>query len=874
MKKATWLILLLCLLLVACGGTAEQPVGTVEPTADLEPTPTLASGLFGAAVAPPTPPVTPFVTAAEPGSTADEVESAAGAGDSETAAGPPPTPVLGPVPTREPSSLASEDAADTPAPLSTPSATPVPAERLALGQAQLGNENYAAAAEQFRAFLNLNKGAGGEERLQALYGLGLAYLRAGGATEAVDTFNEALALATSAGLPLNEDTAALYFHLAQGYRLAGDCRSAIGAYQSYLDSNADMAAYVYPRMADCYASLNDREATIAAYEAALASAAHRIVIVSIRQQLAGYYLEDEDYAAAIAQYDAILEIAQTENTRGQTLYQAGAAELLAGNPQAAYQRYQEAVNNYPRAYESYLALVALLDANQPVDAFQRGLVDYYAGAHNPAIDAFNLYLEGNPDSHREDSHLYLAWSYEQLDQLQPALAQADAYIEAVAADPAEVERGWLEKAEILVRTGQTQSAISLYQEFVDTYPASGQAPVAAWWVAILTERSGDPAGAAALYRTLAEAYPAYEDTPRALFRAGLMDMDLGDDESAVATWDWLANSYPNHQFGAAAMIWLAKSLPAEAAAPYLAMAANQVGSTYYSLRAQDMGNGLEAFSPPAAIDLDYDEAAERAAAEEWLGNWLGLESAAGLGELSADLAADPGLLVGRKLWQLGLYEEAKRELESLRANYSQDVLGSYQLAIFFRDLGLYRSSIIAAATVMGLTGTGAFDTPRFIARLSYPTYYADLVVPLAQSYSYDPLLQFALLRQESLFESFATSSAVAQGLSQVIPDTGAYIAQQLEWADYDNEDLYRPYVGLAFGAFYLNEQLEAFDGDVSAALAAYNGGPGNAARWLSLAPNDHDRFLQVVSFAETRTYIERIYTGHAIYRYLYGESDE
>ena len=126
-----------------------------------------------------------------------------------------------------------------------------------------------------------------------------------------------------------------------------------------------------------------------------------------------------------------------------------------------------------------------------------------------------------------------------------------------------------------------------------------------------------------------------------------------------------------------------------------------------------------------------------------------------------------------------------------------------------------------------------------------------------------------MVRQESLFESFARSGAAAQGLSQVIPDTGAWIAEQLQWPDYENEDLYKPYVGLEFGAYYLAEQLEAFDGDIHAALAAYNAGPGNAARWYDLAGGDIDQFIDVMDFWETRTYIERIYAGFDIYRFLY-----
>ena len=165
-----------------------------------------------------------------------------------------------------------------------------------------------------------------------------------------------------------------------------------------------------------------------------------------------------------------------------------------------------------------------------------------------------------------------------------------------------------------------------------------------------------------------------------------------------------------------------------------------------------------------------------------------------------------------------------------------------------------------------------FSAPKFIGRLAFPVYYNDLIVPLANHYGYDPRLQFALVRQESLFESFAQSSAVAQGLSQVIPDTGAYIAEKLNWPDFENADLFLPYVGLNFGAFYIAQQLSFFDNQAHAALSAYNAGPGNANRWYAEAGADLDSYHETVDFGETRLYIERIYVGFVVYDYLYNGS--
>src|SRR5690606_30612320 len=147
----------------------------------------------------------------------------------------------------------------------------------------------------------------------------------------------------------------------------------------------------------------------------------------IRQQLAELYVEAGNVAAAIEQYDAIHDLAQTENTRGQMTYLAGKALLDSGDQAAAFERFMKGVNDYPRAYQSYLGLVELVDAGQAVDPDQRGLVDYYADAFLPAIAAFESYMHSNPQTYRPDTHLYLAWSYEATGNLEAALGQLQQY---------------------------------------------------------------------------------------------------------------------------------------------------------------------------------------------------------------------------------------------------------------------------------------------------------------------------------------------------------------------------------------------------------------------------------------------------------------
>jgi soluble lytic murein transglycosylase len=423
---------------------------------------------------------------------------------------------------------------------------------------------------------------------------------------------------------------------------------------------------------------------------------------------------------------------------------------------------------------------------------------------------------------------------------------------------------------MLNRAGRVDEALAAYDGFVSDYPDAAETAAVQWTAAQLADD-------AERYVALADAFPFDGNAPPALYRAAELTAD-DDLAGAVALWQRLAEQYPANEYGAAALFRLLRLADAGEAEGLDAAALRQqvatlTPSNYFALRAIDFAAGTEPFSADTEMILPDDPADGQAAAEVWLRERLvsaGVVPPEALGALSAGLAAEPGRRIGEKLWQLGLYEAAKAELETVREAYADDPVANYQLALYFQELGLYRSSIVAAASLLRQVGATVFDAPRFLGRLAYPAHYADLILPLAERHDYDPRLQFALVRQESLFESIARSTAAAQGLSQVIPDTGAWIAQRLAWPDFTNDDLFKPYVGLNFGAYYLSEQLRNFDGQVHAALAAYNAGPGNAARWAETAGADHDRFFDTVDFTETRLYIERIYEGFNAYRHLYG----
>jgi len=78
---------------------------------------------------------------------------------------------------------------------------------------------------------------------------------------------------------------------------------------------------------------------------------------------------------------------------------------------------------------------------------------------------------------------------------------------------------------------------------------------------------------------------------------------------------------------------------------------------------------------------------------------------------------------------------------------------------------------------------------------------------------------------------------------------------------------------VTLGTHYLGKNRDLLNGDLYAALAAYNGGPGNALEWQKLSGEDPDLFLETVRFEETRNHIRSIYEIYVVYKRLYGVAE-
>ena len=109
---------------------------------------------------------------------------------------------------------------------------------------------------------------------------------------------------------------------------------------------------------------------------------------------------------------------------------------------------------------------------------------------------------------------------------------------------------------------------------------------------------------------------------------------------------------------------------------------------------------------------------------------------------------------------------------------------------------------------------------------------AQTVVDEAHRQHLDLALVMAVMHVESRFYNFSLSPKGAVGLMQILPSTGEELAQRSGIPWHGPQTLLDPSTNARLGIAYLRELSDRYRGDLGAALAAYNWGPGVVDRRL------------------------------------------
>ena len=113
--------------------------------------------------------------------------------------------------------------------------------------------------------------------------------------------------------------------------------------------------------------------------------------------------------------------------------------------------------------------------------------------------------------------------------------------------------------------------------------------------------------------------------------------------------------------------------------------------------------------------------------------------------------------------------------------------------------------------------------------------YTASVTTAANNAGVPPALALSVMQHESGGNASAVSSAGAVGLFQLMPSS------------FPGQNIQDPTTNIDLGVGYLGQLLNQYNGDVSLALAAYDAGPGNVAKYGGVPP-----------FSETQNYVASI----------------
>jgi soluble lytic murein transglycosylase len=490
-----------------------------------------------------------------------------------------------------------------------------------------------------------------------------------------------------------------------------------------------------------------------------------------------------------------------------------------------------------------------------------------------------------------------------------------------------LELPYPDRPEVLLRSGialfnlgRRTEAATLLEKLAQEFPRDQRVPEALYWLGKSYSKLGERDKGVQTFRRILDSYSGSEWADDALFLTGNIYREADDLKKALTFYGRLAAEYPESKFADSAFWWKAwacygageyrqaeqnlqelvlrypksflvnqarywqgriseKTGNTAKAAAYYGNVQKRAPYTYYGYRAGERLAGIQVSNSAVRADeavLAVPECEDGPCPDEG-----GVSPDTDDGppvwttEALKTLSAEPSFTRSLELLYLDMKKEAAAELSLLSARLPRKRGALLGLSKTFFELGDYYRSLMLVLTNYERTLDGkAGDTPQDFWLLAYPQGYWDSIVSYSRKYGQDPYFIAAIIRAESQFHAEALSPAGARGVMQVMPATGAWVAQMIRAPGFDANKLFDSDTAINIGTWYIGHLMKRFKGDALFTAAAYNAGPEAVSAWLAKNGQgaERDEFVESIPFSETRGYVKKVMRNYAEYKRIYGRT--
>jgi len=634
-------------------------------------------------------------------------------------------------------------------------------------------------------------------------------------------------------------------HLEAGLalRASGDTAGAIREFRKAVDVGPALADWGLALIAETYAVSAQREKVDEAV--ALLPAGLREAWAWRARARAAVRANRGDAAMRIV--EQVLPGLESASDSAEAFRLRGEAHASLGDTAATRAELRLALATEPTSVAARAAAVRLSSFGLPEEVDHHALTRYFLATRDlpgaRRVLAQGLRLPGGDPSVRGELRLDIAEAL----VARGGAVEAERILAEVAsssAGDAQRARAFLLMGRVRLRQGKMAESRARLEEaarFVDT-PAGQEAH---FILGDLAQDAGQVQAARRHFLRATHSLPGTEWGAEAAVRVGTLFFLEGDQSAAMAVFEGYRTAHSDGWRNQQATYWAAlvyRELGDTAMSHDLfrRTAANDPVSFYGIGAAQEVG------LPPIRDRLPPGPAADPLVDRLALG---------GLARLEA-------------LRALRLDEFASVESAMVRAHLARLPGGVHALAEVLHARGRLLDAVRLGRTIR--TAEGGWDVRSL--RIVFPFPYQNEILTAADRHGIDPFLMAGLIRQESLFEPTALSSAGAVGLMQLLPRTASDLASRGGIGGFNAQKLRDVDVNVSLGALHLRELLRRHGDSVADLLIEYNAGSGRLSRWKRHPEYGHPAvFVERIPYRETREYVRTVTENFRIYEAIYGE---